>query len=166
MQICFLPRPGMWPSRFSWRWVLGKQLNYLKRDLAAIDGKLNQEKALNVHQTERLGTIRKIYEQQKYMYDNHTHSVENRIVSVSQPFVRPIVRGKAGKPVEFGMKLDISISNGWTRLEYHSFDAYNEATKLQAYLDEYCFRFNRRMTGNQIFLRLTRAVATSCSLRS
>ncbi|WP_419566105.1 hypothetical protein [Ruthenibacterium lactatiformans] len=49
-------------------------------------------------------TIRKIYEQQKYMYDNHTHSVEDRIVSVSQPFVRPIVRGKAGKPVEFGMK--------------------------------------------------------------
>ena len=77
-----------------------------KRDLAAIDGKLNQEKALKVHQAERLETIRKIYEQQKYMYDNYTHSVENRIVSVSQPFVRPIVRGKAGKPVEFGMKLE------------------------------------------------------------
>ena len=90
------------------RKAIGKQLNYLKRDLAAIDGKLNQEKALNVHQAERLETIRKIYEQQKYMYDNHTHSVEDRIVSVSQPFVRPIVRGKAGKPVEFGMKLDIS----------------------------------------------------------
>lgn len=42
-------------------------------------------------------------------YDNHTHSVPDRIVSVSQPFVRPIVRGKAGKPVVFGMKLDISI---------------------------------------------------------
>lgn len=148
------------------RKAIGKQLNYLKRDLAAIDGKLKQEKALNVHQTERLETIRKIYEQQKYMYDNHTHSVENRIVSVSQPFVRPIVRGKAGKPVEFGMKLDISVTDGWTRLEYRSFDAYNEATKLQTYLDEYCFRFNRRMTGNQIFLRLTRAVATSCSVLS
>ena len=31
------------------------------------------------------------------------------------------LRGKAGKPVEFGMKLDISVVNGWTRLEYHSF---------------------------------------------
>ena len=41
---------------------------------------------------------------------------------------------------------------------------HGRCTKLQAYLDEYCFRFNRRMTGNQIFLRLTRAVATSCSL--
>ena len=119
------------------RKAISKQLNYLKRDLAAIDGKLNQEKTLNVHQTERLETIRKIYEQQKYMYDNHTHSVENRIVSVSQPFVRPIVRGKAGKPVEFGMKLDISISNGWTRLEYRSFDAYNEATKLREMIENF-----------------------------
>ena len=50
--------------------------------------------------------------------DNHTHSVENRIVSVSQPFVRPIVRGKVGKPVKFGMKFGISFSDGWTRLEY------------------------------------------------
>ena len=71
------------------------------------------------------------------MYDNHTHSVEDRIVSVSQPFVRPIVRGKAGKPVEFGMKLDISVSDGWTRLEYHSFDAYNEATKLQEMIEHF-----------------------------
>ena len=35
--------------------------------------------------------------------------------------------------------------------------------QLQAYLDEFCFRFNRRKTGNQIFSRLARAVATSCA---
>lgn len=35
---------------------------------------------------------------------------------------------------------------------------------LQSYLDEFCFRFNRRNTGNQLFFRLTRAVATSCAL--
>ena len=49
------------------------------------------------------------------MYDNHTHSVPNRIVSLSQPWVRPIVRRKAGKPVEFGAKLDISVVDGFTR---------------------------------------------------
>ncbi|MGM9550580.1 MAG: transposase [Faecousia sp.] len=43
---------------------------------------------------------------------------------------------------------------------------HGRCTKVQAYLDEYCFRFNRRMTGNQIFLRLTRAVATSCGVLS
>ena len=96
-----------------------------------------QGKTLKVRQMQRLETIRNIYEQQKYMYDNRTHTVPDRIVSVSQPFVRPIVRGKAGKPVEFGMKLDISVVDGWTRLEYHSFDAYNEATKLQDMIEAF-----------------------------
>ena len=58
------------------------------------------------------------------MYDNKVHSVPDRIVSVRQPFLRLIVRGKAGKPVEFGAKLDISVVAGWTRLEYCFFDAY------------------------------------------
>ena len=119
------------------RKAISKQLNYLKRDLAAIDEKLNQGKTLNERQTKRLETLHSIYAQQKYMYDNRTHSVPDRIVSVSQPFVRPIVRGKTGKPVEFGMKLDISVVDGWTRLEYHSFDAYNEATKLQEMIEKF-----------------------------
>ena len=100
------------------RKAIGKQLAYLRRDLNAIEGELSLGKALNARQSERLDTIRTIYEQQKYMYDHRTHSVPDRIVSVSQPFVRPIVRGKAGKPVEFGAKLDISVVDGWTRLEF------------------------------------------------
>ena len=76
------------------RKAIGKQLAYLRRDLNAIDGKLSLGKNLPPCQAERLGTIRAVYEQQKYMYDNRTHSVPDRIVSVSQPFVRPIVREK------------------------------------------------------------------------
>ena len=94
------------------RKAIGKQLSYLRRDIQFIDDKLSVGKVLNVRQTERLSTIRTIYEQQKYMYHNRTHSVPNRIVSVSQPFVRPIVRGKVGNPVEFGAKLDISVVDG------------------------------------------------------
>lgn len=119
------------------RKAIQRQLNYLKRDLAAIDGKLSAGKELNVRGNALLETIRSIYAQQKYMYDNHTHSVPNRIVSISQPFVRPIVRGKVKNPVEFGMKLDISVVDGWTRLEYHSFDAYNESTKLQEMIEKF-----------------------------
>ena len=99
------------------REAIRKQLNYLKRDLEAIDAKLSSGKQLAGRQAERFNTLRRVYEQQKYMYDNKVHSVPERIVSVSQPFIRPIVRGKAGKPVEFGAKLDISVVNGWTRLE-------------------------------------------------
>ena len=43
------------------------------------------------------------------MFTNNTHSVEDRIVSISQPYIRPIVRGKAKSPVEFGAKLDLSV---------------------------------------------------------
>jgi len=119
------------------RKAIGKQLSYLRRDLEAIDGKLSMRNSLTVRQTKCLNTIRTIYEQQKYMYDNRTHSVPDRIVSVSQPFVRPIVRGKTGKPVEFGAKLDISVVDGWTRLECYSFDAYNEAGNLKAMAERF-----------------------------
>ena len=136
------------------RKAIGKQLNYLKRDLAVIEGKLSLGKELAVRQLERLETIRTIYAQQKYMYDNHTHSVPDRIVSVSQPFVRPIVRGKAGKPVEFGAKLDVSLVNGWARLEYCSFDAYHEAGNLQDIVERFRARegrYPKRILADKIY---------------
>ena len=71
------------------------------------------------------------------MYDNRVHSVPNRIVSLSQPYLRPIVRGKAKAPVEFGAKLDISVTDGFVRLEKQSFDAYNEAFYLQEVIERY-----------------------------
>ena len=136
------------------REAIRKQLQYLRRDLFAIDSMLQSGLFLPQKWRIRLETIRKIYEQQKYMYDNHTHSVPDRIVSVSQPFIRPIVRGKAGKPVEFGAKLDISVSNGWTRLEYWSFDAYNEATKLIETIERFKTReghYPERVLADKIY---------------
>lgn len=136
------------------RAAIRKQLSYLKRDLDAIDAKLSMGKALGERQSERLDTLRKIYEQQKYMYDNKVHSVPDRIVSVSQPFIRPIVRGKAGKPVEFGAKLDISVVDGWTRLEYCSFDAYSEAGNLQEIAERFRAReghYPKRILADKIY---------------
>ena len=136
------------------RAAIRKQLGYLKRDLDAIDAKLSMGKTLDKRQSERLETLRKIHEQQKYMYDNKVHSVPDRIVSVSQPFIRPIVRGKAGKPVEFGAKLDISVVDGWTRLEYRSFDPYNEAGNLQEIVERFRAReghYPERILADKIY---------------
>ena len=119
------------------RKAIGKQLRYLRRDLSIIDNQLMNGKSLSPKWEKRLETIRCLYEQQKYMYDNHTHKVENRIVSLSQPHLRPIVRGKTKAPVEFGAKLDISVVDGYTRLEKVSFDAYNEATNLIEIIERY-----------------------------
>lgn len=136
------------------RKAVGQQLRYLTRNLAAIDTKLALGRSLTPKQADRLSTIHALYEQQKYMYDNHCHSVPNRIVSVSQPFLRPIVRGKAGKPVEFGAKLDISVVDGWSRLEYVSFDAYNEAGNLQAMVERFHAReghYPSRVLADKIY---------------
>jgi len=51
-------------------------------------------------------TIFKLYEQQKYMYDNKVISLEKRIVNISQRWIRPIVRGKLNASVEFRTKLE------------------------------------------------------------
>ena len=136
------------------REAIRKQLQYLRRDLSIINSMLQSGLNLPSKWQTRLETIRKIYEQQKYMYENRTHSVPDRIVSVSQPFIRPIVRGKAGKPVEFGAKLDISVSDGWTRLEYWSFDAYNEATRLIETIERFKAReghYPERVLADKIY---------------
>ena len=145
------------------RAAIRKQLNYLKRDLDSIDAKLSKGKLLTERQMDRLETLRKIYEQQKYMFDNKVHSIPDRIVSVSQPFVRPIVRGKAGIPVEFGAKLDISVVDGWTRLEHCSFDAYNEAGTLQEITERFHAReghYPKRILADKIYR--TRANLAYC----
>lgn len=65
------------------------------------------------------------------MYGNRVHSVERRIVSISQPWRRPIVRGKVKVPVEFGAKFDLSIDReGYGWIEKISFESYNESTCL------------------------------------
>ncbi|EPC37231.1 putative transposase, partial [Lacticaseibacillus paracasei subsp. paracasei Lpp219] len=72
-----------------------------------------------------------------YMYRNHTHRVENRIVSLSQPEIRPIMRGKSKSPVEFGPKIDVSIMDGVIDIERFSFNAFNESGDLGSTLDHY-----------------------------
>ena len=114
------------------RKAIREQLGYLRRNLGYL-----KEIELSDKQQSKFETVSKLYEQQKYMYDNRTHSVPDRIVSLSQPWIRPIVRGKAKASVEFGAKSDISVVDGFTRMEYYSFDAYNEATKLQETIERY-----------------------------
>ena len=88
------------------------------------------------------------------MYDNRDHSVPDRIVSLSQPWLRPIVRGKTKVAVEFGAKLDISVVNGWTRLEFFSFDAYNESGGLSEMIERYRQRtghYPKRVLADKIY---------------
>jgi hypothetical protein len=119
------------------RRMIFKQLGYLKRNLGFIDSMQTEGVELPLKWAARLEVIRKLCEQQKFMYDNKTHSVPDRIVSLSQPWIRPIVRGKAKSPVEFGAKLDISVVDGYARLEEVGFSAYNESGQLIPEIENY-----------------------------
>ena len=136
------------------RKAIKKQLSYLERNIGIIEDYLEKGRVLSPKQQVRFETVKILYSQQKYMYDNHTHSVGNRIVSLSQPYLRPIVRGKAKTPVEFGAKLDISIVNGFARLENQSFEAYNESTVLIDIIKRYkqrCGSYPERVLADKIY---------------
>lgn len=138
------------------RTAIKKQLNYIYRDLGYIEWYLEQDDVeLCKKDADLLDVIHKVYEQQLYMYENKTHIVENRIVSISQPYIRPIVRGKAKSPTEFGAKLDLSVDeHGMARLEKLSFDAYNESDVLITALENYRERtghYPERVLADQIY---------------
>ena len=88
--------------------------------------------ALKQKDIDYLYTLELVYHQQHTMHTNNTHQIDNRIVNLHQPHVRPIKRGKEGKKVEFGSKLQVSLVNGFIHLDKLSWDYINENTTLQA----------------------------------
>ena len=111
-----------------------KQLSYLKRDIKHINNLLDTYENIPLDKTlyKYLLVIQEVYRQQRYMHKNRVHSVENRIVSIHQPHVRPIVRGKANAYTEFGAKINVSLKNGY---------AFNEGTFLMKAVGDYKKRF-------------------------
>lgn len=84
-----------------------------------------------------MNLITTVHEQQRIMYETNSCSIPHRIVSLSQPHIRPIPRGKARAKTEFGAKLHISLVDGYARMERLSFDAYNEAEDFLAVVERY-----------------------------
>lgn len=76
------------------RTAIRKQLSYVRRDIGYLEGYFSQGYVPDIKDIPIILTIFKLYEQQEYMYRNKVHSVPDRIVSISQPWIRPIVRGK------------------------------------------------------------------------
>ena len=124
------------------RQSIRKQLNYVKRNIKIIHRLLDSTTQWSSFRSMRnFWIIQEIYRQQQEMYDNRSHKISDRIVSLSQPHVRPIVRGKAGKDVEFGAKLSVSLVNGFAHLDRISWDAYNESGDLISQVENYRSRY-------------------------
>jgi transposase, IS5 family len=120
-----------------------KQLAYVGRNISIVNKMLDHCETIpfDKSQYKYWFVIQHLYEQQKTMYVNKTHSVEDRIVSIHQPHVRPIVRGKSNAKVEFGAKINVSLVDGFSFLDDHSWDAYNEGTRLKDCVEKYKSRF-------------------------
>jgi hypothetical protein len=78
----------------------------------------------------RRETISKIYEQQQHLFTTGEYP-KNRIVSISKGYLRPIVRGKEIKKVEFGAKVNKLQIDGINFIQRISFDAFNEGVELE-----------------------------------
>ncbi len=143
------------PSADKIRSVVKRKLSYLCRDLRYIEDLMAKGQKLDDREMRIFVVIQELYVQQKYMYDNKVHRVDHRIVSLQMPFIRPIVRGKTNKPVEFGPKFDMSLDeSGLARIEKFSYESYNETETLQGAVERYRARtdhYPERVLVDQIY---------------
>ena len=122
------------------RFSVRSQLQYVRRNLDSIAMQVESGASLGLLEKalyRKLLVVSELYRQQKLMYDEKTHSIEDRIVSISQPHIRPIVRGKANAPVEFGAKAATARVGGFTFVINLGFDNFSEAKYLKATAEEY-----------------------------
>jgi len=127
------------PRRKQVRQAVREQLECVEKNVDALEdilAKIGVE-TFGLPNWARLLTISEIAKQQRQHYDKPGEPIPNRIVSVRQPHVRPIVRGKAGSEVEFGQKISLSIVDGYTFIEEQSWNNFAEGVTLIASVEKY-----------------------------
>jgi hypothetical protein len=119
-------------NKKSLRKAIRYQLNCLDRNIRHINNMLDliADNPLTHKTMRQFWVIQTVNYQQRKMYSEKTNRCDSRIVSISQPHVRPIVRGKQGKKVEFGAKLGLALADGFVKAQTISWDAYNESADL------------------------------------
>jgi Transposase domain (DUF772) len=106
-------------------YLLDKIVGLLKE----IENKYQRQLDLPNRYYTNIKIIRKVLKQQQEIFQTGK-SVPERIVSISKSYIRPIVRGKEVKAVEFGAKVNMIQFDGINFIEHLSFNAFNEGTRL------------------------------------
>lgn len=119
--------------------IKGKQLRYLNRNINIINSLLDtcSVMPLSYKDLRLFWIIRTVYDQQRTMYINNTRSHPDRIVSIYQPYVRPIPRGKDKHSTEFGAKIGVSVLNGFSMVDTLNWNAYSESKDMVIHLENY-----------------------------
>ena len=126
------------------RRAVRQQLGFVNRNLQIIEQMLEKGavlSSLSRRNYQNLLVVSEVYRQQQQMYDERVKRIDGRIVSISQPHVRPIVRGKAGRPTEFGAKLSASVVDGFSFVDHLSWDSFNESQDFVTQVELYRDRF-------------------------
>ena len=137
---------------------LREQLQFLRRNLKHISELLDHVGSkpfpLVYKRQRQYWIIQQLYAQQDKMYTSGQKRCDDRIVSISQPHVRPIVRGKASKKTEFGAKINVSMSEGLAFVDHLGWDAYNESKDLKPQVEEFRLRhgyYPEVVLGDQLY---------------
>jgi hypothetical protein len=143
-------------SRQAIRRGIRKQPGFLGRDIRIVHRLLDkyEKMPLKYRDLRAFFVIQILYEQQLEMYATRTHTIEERIVSIHQPHVRPIVRGKSQAKVEFGAKIHVSFIDAISFLDELSWDAFNEGSHMESCVEQYKKRFGfypRQVLADQIY---------------
>ena len=134
------------------RLMRGKLLRYLRRNIGQLEkllrgyGERLKDKERKVLE-ERLRTVKTIYDQQRELWKTRARTVKDRIVSLHLPHIRPIVRGKDGRDVEFGPKVLLSWVDGFGFLDGLKFKAHNEGALWGESLELHKKRFGEIHRG-------------------
>ncbi len=146
------------PRRRKIKAAIRRQLDYLQRNLEAVDALIASGavlSSLKTHWWRKLLVISELHRQQTILLYSKTRSIPDRIVNLVQRQVRPMVRGKARAAVEFGAKISVSVRNGFAFLHRISWDPYNEAEDLIAQAKKYKQEYGcypERICADRIYL--------------
>ena len=135
-----------------------QQLRFINRNLRSIDERLASCRwdvlQLTAQLYRKLLVIRHVVEQQHLLNVANKPRVDGRIVSIDQPHVRCLPRGKAKAEYEFGAKIAVVHDHGFALLERLSWDPYNEKADLIQHAENYHRRhgtYPRRILADKIY---------------
>lgn len=109
----------------------------------AIHHTYKSELALSSDYQKRFSVVKKVLHQGKELLKGE--KVTDRIVSIDRHYLRPIVRGKETKTVEFGAKVNNIQIDGISFIEHLSFRAFNEGIRLKD-----CIRLQQKLTKTRV----------------
>lgn len=124
-----------------------EMLQFVRRNVCQINELIKEANEVTSKKfEEKLKLAEKIFEQQYEMYRTNTKSITDRVVSFYRGYVRPMKRGKSGRPVEFGPKGALSFVGGFLFLDMFSHDNFSEAQNgiVKRQIENYEGRFEKK----------------------